>query len=349
MIVPRRTRDDGRRRFIVTASTVVVMLGSYTGLRSTPVPAFGSGAAIIRQLDPLFVERYSAPPVADPEEETVARSANEEEAALDREVGSAIEELERRFGGSDAPTSRTAAGERTATNGGISADRNDDRFRAVFGEADAIPDLPPRAGAIPERIRATGNAARGGGGIAIAPHRPGAGRVVEDVAEATAAPVVVAVGADGRTHAPEAPTEVIIHEYRPETFQRTDVALLSDWMTRNPADLPVGVKVHLRQQPTFLTAAMPLVSGDREIELYLMFNPGLRELHIVLVEGDRSVYLIDRGFKEQSRSLREGTVRRLDGEIVAVDSHAGAASSDRAGEFYSIFLSWWEVAKTDAH
>ncbi len=78
-----------------------------------------------------------------------------------------------------------------------------------------------------------------------------------------------------------------------------------------------------------------------------MFNESLRELHIVLVEGDRSVYLIDRGFQEQSRSLREGTVRRFEGEILAVDSRTGAASSDRAREFYNVFLSWWEVAKQD--
>ena len=75
-----------------------------------------------------------------------------------------------------------------------------------------------------------------------------------------------------------------------------------------------------------------------------MYNESLRELHIVLVEGDRSVYLIDRGFQAQSRSLREGTVRRIEGEIMTVDSQRRAASDDRAQEFYNIFLSWWETA-----
>jgi hypothetical protein len=30
-----------------------------------------------------------------------------------------------------------------------------------------------------------------------------------------------------------------------------------------------------------------------------------------------------------------------------VDSRSGAASSDRARDFYNVFLSWWEVAKVD--
>ena len=97
-------------------------------------------------------------------------------------------------------------------------------------------------------------------------------------------------------------------------------------------------------QPSFLTAAESFTEGGRAWELYLMYNETLRELHIVLVEGESSVYLIDRDFQEQSRSLREGTVRRSGDEIVAVDSRAGAPSGERAQEFYDVFLAWWESA-----
>jgi len=58
--------------------------------------------------------------------------------------------------------------------------------------------------------------------------------------------------------------------------------------------------------------------------------------------------MIDRGFQEESRSLREGTVRRLDGRIVAVDSRTASASSERAQDFYNVFLSWWESVNDDA-
>ena len=114
------------------------------------------------------------------------------------------------------------------------------------------------------------------------------------------------------------------------------------------SDLPVGVRVHVNFEPTFLTSTALFASEGRNWELYLMFNQSLREVHLVLVEGNRSVYLIDRGFQEQSRSLREGTVRRTGGAIIAVDSQSGAASSDRARDFYNVFLSWWEVVKLDA-
>ncbi len=347
MIVLQPRRDAKRRRLIVTSSTVFVMLGSYTGLRSTPVPAFGSGSAIIRQLDPLFVERYSAPPVPEPKDRRaeIPKNEDEEAATLDHEVGSAIEDLARRFGGPDAPVRRPNPG-RDAQVSDLVANPVDDRFSAVFGERDDAAPLPtPRPGAT-NRARAAGNIAGGGGGIALTTSRPGPDRV--PAPNGAAGPVVVEAGA-GRAGERAVPaTEVVIHDYQPDTFKRTDVALLTDWIQEHEAELPVGIKVHLRYQSSFLTASMPFQSDDRELELFLMFNPNLRELHIVLVEGDRSVYLIDRGFQEQSRSLREGTVRRLNGEIVAIDSHAGAASSDRAAGFYNIFLSWWEVAKTDA-
>jgi hypothetical protein len=48
--------------------------------------------------------------------------------------------------------------------------------------------------------------------------------------------------------------------------------------------------------------------------------------------------MIDRDFQEQSRSLREGTVRRAGGEIVAGDSRTAAAAGERAQEFYDVLL-----------
>ncbi len=99
--------------------------------------------------------------------------------------------------------------------------------------------------------------------------------------------------------------------------------------------------------PSDMGASVPFSSEGRRWELFLMYNESLRELHIVLVEDDRSVYLIDRGFQERSRSLREGNVRRSGGEIVAVDSRIAAPSNDESADFFNVFLSWWEVAKID--
>ena len=126
-----------------------------------------------------------------------------------------------------------------------------------------------------------------------------------------------------------------------EAFDESSADRLGRWMRENPSDLPIGVRVHMNYEPSFLTAATVFRSDDRSFELFLMYNESLREVHVVLVEGDQSVYLIDRGFQEQSRSLREGSVRRTAGSIVAVDSRSGVASGDRSQEFYNVFLSWW--------
>ena len=77
-------------------------------------------------------------------------------------------------------------------------------------------------------------------------------------------------------------------------------------MRSNPAPLPVGVRVHMNYESTFLTSVVPFDSNGARWELFLMYNEVLRELHIVLVQGDRSVYLIDRGFLEQSRFSTRG-------------------------------------------
>jgi hypothetical protein len=142
-------------------------------------------------------------------------------------------------------------------------------------------------------------------------------------------------------------SDVVIRDFESDSFDGSEADMLAAWMRSHAAELPIGVRVHMNYQPSFLTASAPFSSDGRQWELFLMFNESLREVHIVLVEGNQSVYLIDRGFLEQSRSLREGTVRRLDGQIVAVDSRTGAASSDRAADFYNVFLSWWEAARRD--
>lgn len=130
-----------------------------------------------------------------------------------------------------------------------------------------------------------------------------------------------------------------------EAFDESAAGRLGAWMRSNPAELPVGVRVHMNYEPSFLTATSVFASEGRSWELYLMFNESLAEVHVVLIEGGESVYLIDRGFQEQSRSLREGSVRRAGGEIMAINSRSGAASGARSTEFYNVFLSWW--AATD--
>lgn len=346
MIRPKPRGNQTVPRLVALALTVGLLFGAAASLRATSLPAFASGREMIRELDALILERFAfARPEEDPVEEEVPEPVDEvvEETSFEDEVGAAMQGLEELFG--DETTTPTPAARETGGDPGsptgIQATADDARFESLFGDRDATP-----AGRVGGRRPAGARDGAGGLGIGInerlAEPDPDSARAVEPIA----AGPDVAVRTGTEREEVEAPT-VRISEFEAESFDGSEADLLGAWMRANPAPLPVGVRVHMNYEQAFLTSSVPFVSDGVRWELYLMFNEALREIHIVLVEGDRSVYLIDRGFQEQSRSLREGTVRRTGGQIVAVDSRSGAASGDRAREFYNVFLSWWETAKTD--
>lgn len=353
MILPVPRSDHARQRSVSAAGALALLFGLYAAMQAAPLPSFQSSNSMVRSLDPLFVERFAAPP---PPDVPQAAAKSEEPStdlpavvAMEEDVGVALSELSRKFGSEPTPTSgrSTTGAVRTAGAGearaeGLGASGDEGLFAELFGGSDALP--PPSARARP---RAESPVTRRGAlesGTRI--------RVADSLGSESTLPVasaptgrVEALAERTRRAAPA--HEVVVRAYEPERFSAIAVDRLGAWLRANQRELPVGVRVHLRQQPSFPTAAVPLLVDGRTIELYLMYNPSLRELHVVLVEGERSVYLIDRGFQSQSRSLREGTVRRLNGEIVAVNSQAAAAGSDRAREFYNIFLSWWDVARAN--
>ncbi|MEM7414482.1 MAG: hypothetical protein AAF389_03235 [Gemmatimonadota bacterium] len=344
MIRPKPKPSNAPIRGGAMVVTAVLLVGVQLGLSGLALPAFGSGGDLIRELDPLLFERFAtpAPPEspADTPDDTPAPEPEEPTAvSFDQEVGEAMEQLEELFaeGASTPPVSdrETAA---TPDGPGIDAQATDDRFESLFGATGEV--VVGRAG------RGRGNQPRGsdaGVGIGIN-ERLSETDEPEESRSDDGPGVSVATGTD--RPADEAP-EVRIAEFSSESFDGTEADRLALWMRSTPGELPVGVRVHMNYQPEFLTSTTRLTSEGRNWELYLMFNESLRELHIVLVEDNRSVYLIDRGFQEQSRSLREGTVRRSGGEIVSVDSRTGIAGSDRAQDFYNVFLSWWEATKAD--
>lgn len=346
MIRPKPRERQSVPRVGALALTIALLFGAAASLRATSLPTFASGREIIRELDALMLERFAfiQPDDAPPEEEVPAAVEDVvEEVSFEDEVGAAMAGLEELFG-DETPLTPTAAGTRDAVpdtdaSTGIQATDDDARFESLFGDRDVSPT--GRVGR-PRPRRDAGSGLGIGINETLAQTEPGS-----TVAGSPADGPDVAVQTGTEREEVDAPT-VQINEYEAETFDGSEAQRLGAWMRSNPAPLPVGVQVHMNYEPAFLTSAVPFNSGGVRWELYLMFNEALRELHIVLVEGDRSVYLIDRGFQEQSRSLREGTVRRTNGRIMAVDSRSGAASGDRAREFYNVFLSWWETTKADA-
>lgn len=353
MIKPKPKPSPVASRTMGTVVTVALLLGAWVGLKGTAVPAFASGRDVIRELDPLLFQRYAAPePPADeaeaqPEEAPVEEpEVPTEVVSFDEEVGAAMEGLEEMFTSDPVSTPAAEPEAADAAEGagpaGIAEEVPDARFEALFGGGG---DVVVEGAAARRPGRAAGD--RGGVGLGITEQPSAAGSTaVPGSRDASAAgPALAAPGATRREATAE--SEVEIGEFEPESFDGSAADRLATWMRRNEADLPVGVRAHVNFQPSFLTSVVPFNSEGREWELFLMFNESLRELHIVLVEGDRSIYMIDRGFQEESRSLREGTVRRLDGEIVAVDSRSVSTSGERARDFYNVFLSWWESVKDD--
>lgn len=348
MIRPKRRTGAGRQRVVATLLTFALLFCAHAGLKGIPVPAFASGRAVIRELDALILERFTPPPPEAPatedEEDLPDEPPDErvETVSFDDDVASAVEELGRRFGLDEevAPPVAQRGGDGVEIPaGGIAAEAVSERFESLFGAAaDVAVGRAGRSRATPPRD--------GAGGLGIGINE----RVVDTTPSEPE--TTVAAGPDVRvtTAAERTATDaadVAISEIEAERFDGSEADRLATWMRANPSPLPIGVRVHVNFQPSFLTAAVPVTADGRRWELFLMFNETLQELHIVLVDGERSVYMIDRGFQEQSRSLREGTVRRANGQIVAVDSRTAAASGERAREFYNVFLSWWERAKSD--
>lgn len=130
-----------------------------------------------------------------------------------------------------------------------------------------------------------------------------------------------------------------------ENYDTFDIEGLIDWVRSHPDELPAGVRRLVRYRPTFLSSKSTFMVGQTQYELFLMCKEGVREVHIVLVDGQKSIYLVDRSFQKLNTYLSEGRVRReSEGEII-IRAQQIAAPIETAQEFYTLFLSWWAHAK----
>ena len=124
-----------------------------------------------------------------------------------------------------------------------------------------------------------------------------------------------------------------------------DLGGLLRWMRLHPAELPPGIKRHIDYEEGQLSSTATVVGRERSVELYLMARPATKELHVVLVDGQTTYYLIDRSFQKDGRLFRHGRARRRDDLIIGVVSEDRAPSSPEATLFYDIFLRWWEAER----
>ena len=121
-----------------------------------------------------------------------------------------------------------------------------------------------------------------------------------------------------------------------------DVDELIRWMRLRPGELPSGIKRHTDWRAGNLTSKAVITREGETYELYLLARAPIREIHVVLVTGSKTYYLIDRSFRKEGRKFRTGTARRSEAVITGVVSEERAAASPEAAHFYNVFLSWWQ-------
>lgn len=121
-----------------------------------------------------------------------------------------------------------------------------------------------------------------------------------------------------------------------------EVDAIMEWMRLNASALPPGIRRHVGQRHGDLTARAAIVHEGASFEVFLLARVPVREIHVVLVRGEETHYLIDRSFQREGRSFRTGYARRSSGAIQGVVSEEKPASSREASRFYRVFLAWWD-------
>ena len=130
---------------------------------------------------------------------------------------------------------------------------------------------------------------------------------------------------------------------RPErVLQNAEAKKIIEWMRLTRSELPRGIQRHVDFQPGNLSASATLEQANEIWEIYLMARMPSEELHIVIVRGETSYYIVDPSFKREGRRFRLGVVRRSGGEITGITSEERAASSAEVSLHYEVFLAWWD-------
>ncbi len=146
-----------------------------------------------------------------------------------------------------------------------------------------------------------------------------------------------------RRERPAAPPALLEEEHVPlEQEDALEPDELIRWMRLRPGALPPGIQRHVDWRPDNLTSSATIEHEGQIYELFLMARLSIREIHVVLVRGHETYYLIDRSFQREGRKFRAGTARRAGSVITGVVSQERAAASEEASRFYSVFLSWWQ-------
>ena len=145
-----------------------------------------------------------------------------------------------------------------------------------------------------------------------------------------------------RQDAPRLSLEIQDHVPESRVLETEEAKKIIQWMRITESDLPPGIRYHVGYQPGNLSSSAHLEYQGEVWEIYLMARMPSEELHVVIVRGDATYYVVDPSFQRDGRRFRVGTAHRSGGEITGVTSEERAASSTDAVLHYDVFLAWWD-------
>ena len=360
MITPSPRNDEREQRRVAALATAGLLLLLGATLLAVNVPEMETTRDLYRQLDPDELAQMQPSPDVEPEEPPEETTTEEEEApdeAVEEETEpqSAPERVD--LGDmadrqanvdltpEESPGETEEPAEVEEEPGG--ADTDLQVQREAVGEAGGFDTFDdPSDSPVPRGQRGIGEGGEGDEGIAAA--RGDRDEEADDGVGFGDGGAVA--GGQGRaSDEAGAAIEVGLQEIDDfgDDYADIEIELLIEWMRENPAELPDGVKRHVGYESGNLTSIVPFEVEDEYFELYLMVREELMEVHVVIVHGTATRYLVDRSFTGDGRLFRMGTAQRDEEEIIASIRSQRHPLGEESEEFYEIFLSWWEQAKEE--
>jgi hypothetical protein len=351
MITPESRDDASEKRRFATFMTMGVVALAATLVAFVSVPEFKSPRDAFKEIDPARLtqvrpepEPESSQPEEEPEQEQ-QESSNEAEETTPQRVEAPdlqTEALQTEPSPSQAanPSESNASSQSSEQQSSVQVERTQ-----VGGLESTDASNASAAAALPSTTSEPSSEG-GGGGIAV--EGGGSGSAGGGDGADFAGGGGVAAGNEDASSGDGSGSAVTVQEAQQEDYTTSvEASKLIQWMKDNPAPLPPGIEQLVGYQSTYLSSKITdLQTSEGSYEMYLMCKQSLREIHIVLVQGEEAKYLVDRSFQKQSRKFRVGPVRRSGQTIVGVQTRA-QSRGNASQQFYSVFLSWWEDAKTD--
>lgn len=363
MITPSPREDKGERNQVAALATTALVAILAGVLVAVQVPEVTTTRDLYRELDPDQIADMQPSPEVEPEETPEETSTDEEEApeeAVEEEtepqkspervdLGDMAEQQDDVDLGAEETPGETSE-QSDVDDKPTRIDAGEDVAQEEAGESGGFDTFnDPSDRSVPQGEERGGEGGEDDEGIALA---RGERETSADDGAGFGEGGEVVGGGEGRASAEEsgAAIEVGLQDIEEfgEDHQDIEMEKLLEWLRQNPRELPPGVKQHVNYQSGNLASTVSFeAKGGSIYDLFIMVKEEIMEVHVVIVSGEDTRYLVDRSFTEEGRFFRVGSAQR-DGEntITSIRSERRPLG-EQSEEFYEVFLSWWEKAKQD--